>query len=61
MGILKYFLISHFIGNFYLQNSALVKKKKDSIWWLLLHTAIYTLMFVVSIILFGNLLVNVSK
>lgn len=56
MGILKYFLISHFIGDFYLQNSALVKKKKDSIWWLLLHTAIYTLMFVVSIILFGNLL-----
>lgn len=50
---LKLLLISHLIGDFFLQPVSLVKKKNNSIFGLLLHTFIYSLLVIVVLVCFG--------
>lgn len=54
MGILKLLLIAHLIGDFFLQPTSLVDKKKNSIKGLIIHTSIYTLIVLFVLVLFGN-------
>lgn len=55
MIIFKLLLISHLIGDFFLQPVKLVEKKKNSMRGLLIHVAIYTLLTTFVVIFFGNI------
>ena len=45
-------LAAHLAGDFYTQNDALAKKKKDSFSWVIVHGLIYLLMFVLFSLLY---------
>lgn len=55
MIILKLLLISHLIGDFFLQPVGLVEKKKNSKSGLIIHTLIYTLLTTFVLLFFGNI------
>lgn len=55
MIILKLLLISHLIGDFFLQPIGLVEKKKNSKSGLIIHTLIYTLLTTFVLLFFGNI------